>query len=149
MTDKNQTLKLFLLRKNRKDTFVKEKRAFVKKNTFFEEEAKCRQKKADPVGNGRLWGCLITPVGGLRNIAIVKDMAKYKYRPFHKTLPRSSAFVNWISVRFNETESIIISRHRSFIDLFFTTTTIYNYSWVLPHLLQSQAYINLFQMFLF
>ena len=25
------------------------------------------------------------------------------YRPFHKTLPRSSAFVNWISVRFYET----------------------------------------------
>ena len=23
-----------------------------------------------------------------------------KYRPFHKTLPRSSAFVHWISVRF-------------------------------------------------
>ena len=22
------------------------------------------------------------------------------YRPFHKTLPRTSAFVNWISVRF-------------------------------------------------
>ena len=27
----------------------------------------------------------------------------FKYRPFHKTLPRSSAFVNWISVRFYET----------------------------------------------
>ena len=26
------------------------------------------------------------------------------YRPFHKTLPRTSAFVNWISVRFYETE---------------------------------------------
>ena len=25
------------------------------------------------------------------------------YRPFHKTLPRSNAFVNWISVRFYET----------------------------------------------
>ena len=25
------------------------------------------------------------------------------YRPFHKTLPRSSAFVNWILVRFYET----------------------------------------------
>ena len=25
------------------------------------------------------------------------------YRPFHKTLPRSSAFVNWISVSFYET----------------------------------------------
>ena len=24
------------------------------------------------------------------------------YRPFHKTLPRSRAFVNWISVRFYE-----------------------------------------------
>ena len=26
------------------------------------------------------------------------------YRPFHKTLPRSSTFVNWISVRFYETD---------------------------------------------
>ena len=26
-----------------------------------------------------------------------------KYRPFHKTLPRSSAYVNWISVRFYKT----------------------------------------------
>ena len=24
----------------------------------------------------------------------------HRYRPFHKTLPRTSAFVNWISVRF-------------------------------------------------
>ena len=27
-----------------------------------------------------------------------------RYRPFHKTLPRTSAFVNWISVRFYETD---------------------------------------------
>ena len=27
-----------------------------------------------------------------------------RYCPFHKTLPRSSAFVNWISVRFYETD---------------------------------------------
>ena len=26
------------------------------------------------------------------------------YRPFYKTLPRSSALVNWISVRFYETD---------------------------------------------
>ena len=25
------------------------------------------------------------------------------YRPFHKTLPRTSAFINWITVRFYET----------------------------------------------
>ena len=25
------------------------------------------------------------------------------YSPFHKTLPRSSAFVNWLSIRFYET----------------------------------------------
>ena len=25
------------------------------------------------------------------------------YRPFHKTLPRSCAFINWISVRYYET----------------------------------------------
>ena len=29
------------------------------------------------------------------------------YRPFHKTLPRSSVFVNWISVRFYEMDCII------------------------------------------
>jgi len=28
------------------------------------------------------------------------------YRPFHKTLPRSSLFVNWISLRFYETYCI-------------------------------------------
>ena len=31
----------------------------------------------------------------------------FKYRPFHKTLPRSSAFVNWISARFYETGCIL------------------------------------------
>ena len=31
-------------------------------------------------------------------------MVLIKYRPFHKTLPSSSAFVNWISVRFYETD---------------------------------------------
>ena len=30
------------------------------------------------------------------------------YRQFHKTLPRSSAFVNWISVRFYEIDCIMI-----------------------------------------
>ena len=29
------------------------------------------------------------------------------YRPFHKNLPRSSAFVNWISARFYETDCIL------------------------------------------
>ena len=29
------------------------------------------------------------------------------YRPFHKTLPRSRRFVNWISVRFYETDCTI------------------------------------------
>ena len=28
---------------------------------------------------------------------------KLKYQPFHKTLTRSSAFLNWISVKFYET----------------------------------------------
>ena len=30
------------------------------------------------------------------------------YRPFHETLPRSSAFINWISIRFYETACIYI-----------------------------------------
>ena len=37
------------------------------------------------------------------------------YRPFHKTLPRSSAIVNWISVRFYETDCSL-------------RTTIYHYT---------------------
>ena len=36
-------------------------------------------------------------------VAIYKGTCS-KYRPFHKTLPRSSAFLNWISVRFYETD---------------------------------------------
>ena len=31
------------------------------------------------------------------------------YRPFHKTLPRSSTFVNWSSVRFYETDCTLTS----------------------------------------
>ena len=38
------------------------------------------------------------------------------YRPFHKTLPRSSAFVNWTSVRFYETSCMYKSS--SFLHLF-------------------------------
>ena len=33
----------------------------------------------------------------------------FLYRQFHKTLPRSSAFLNWISVRFYETDCIVIN----------------------------------------
>ena len=36
----------------------------------------------------------------------------FTYRPFHKTLPRSSAFVNWILVRFYETDCIIIETYK-------------------------------------
>ena len=42
-------------------------------------------------------------------------MAKhFTYRPFHNTLPRSSAFVNWFSVRFYETDCI-----KKIYDLYF------------------------------
>ena len=37
------------------------------------------------------------------------------YRPFHKTLPRSSAFVNWISVRFYETGCTWALRDRQIV----------------------------------
>ena len=33
----------------------------------------------------------------------IQKLEKLKYRPFHKTLLRPSAFVNWILVRFYET----------------------------------------------
>ena len=36
-------------------------------------------------------------------INIIAIQYKFIYRPFHKTLPRSSTFVNWISVSFYET----------------------------------------------
>ena len=38
-----------------------------------------------------------------RGIEIKPQIRCLTYRPFHKTLPRSSAFVNWISVRYYET----------------------------------------------
>ena len=38
-----------------------------------------------------------------RQIIYKKENVNLTYRPFHKTLPRSSAFCNWISVRFYET----------------------------------------------
>ena len=41
---------------------------------------------------------------GLHIMYIVCIFDSFEYRPFHKTLPRSSAFVNWISVRFYETD---------------------------------------------
>ena len=37
------------------------------------------------------------------------------YRPFHKTLPRSSVFVNWLSVRFYETDCILHIIFRYFL----------------------------------
>ena len=36
-------------------------------------------------------------------IVLKTEIVLLIYRQFHKTLPRSSAFVNWISVRFYET----------------------------------------------
>ena len=41
---------------------------------------------------------------------LVKGRIFY-YRPFHKTLPRSSASLNWISVRFYVTDCIWILLH--------------------------------------
>ena len=35
-----------------------------------------------------------------------KKLIDLRYRPFHKTLPRSSEFVKWISVRFSEMDCI-------------------------------------------
>ena len=41
-----------------------------------------------------------------QNFFVIFSYLLNTYRPFHKTLPRSSSFVNWISVRFNETGCI-------------------------------------------
>ena len=59
----------------------------------------------------------------------------FKYRPFHKTLPRSSAFINWISVRFYETDcnlkqvydnnKVIIASPNEQINSFFFTTVCF------------------------
>ena len=45
-----------------------------------------------------------------------------KYRPFHKTLPRSSAFVNWVSVRFQETNCTLHTSYLSYCSLFTEVT---------------------------
>ena len=37
------------------------------------------------------------------------------YRQFHKTLPRSSVFLNWISVRFYEMDCMY---HKNFMNLY-------------------------------
>ena len=43
----------------------------------------------------------------LISILILYDyLPIFTYRPFHKTLPRSSSYVNWSSVRFYETDCI-------------------------------------------
>ena len=42
--------------------------------------------------------------------------ASCMYHPFHKTLPRSSVFIKWISVRFYETDCIIRSMICIFIE---------------------------------
>ena len=38
-----------------------------------------------------------------------RPLRMLEYRPYYKTLPRSSAFGNWISVRFYETDCILYS----------------------------------------
>ena len=47
------------------------------------------------------------------------------YRPFHKTLPKSSAFVSWISVRFYETDCIYLSlRTQVAVGTFFMKSSV-------------------------
>ena len=45
----------------------------------------------------------------LRNIQLIGLACIYTYRPFHKTLPGSRSFINWISVRFYETDCSSLS----------------------------------------
>ena len=47
------------------------------------------------------------------------------YRPFHKTLPRSSEPVNWISLRFYETDCISNSVDHKIILLYFSVKNIF------------------------
>ena len=53
-------------------------------------------------------------------------MTRFIISPFHRTLPRSSAFVNCISVRFYETGciSIILDKMQSFIILLISLASI-------------------------
>ena len=44
--------------------------------------------------------------GTIRKTVKVITFFVIRYRPFHETIPRSSAFVNWNSVRFYETGCI-------------------------------------------
>ena len=45
--------------------------------------------------------------------SLSRSLYRFTYRPFHKTLPRSSAFCKWISVRFYETGCIQCSHRES------------------------------------
>ena len=60
-----------------------------------------------------LMGCpppssLLPPPSSLYQFIPLLLFYKLLYTPFHETIPKSSAFVSWISVRFYETDCIII-----------------------------------------
>ena len=46
------------------------------------------------------------------------------YRPFHKTLSRSSAYINWISVRFYETVLELLARNMNVSLIFKKSVTV-------------------------
>ena len=46
------------------------------------------------------------------------------YRPFHKTLSRSSAYINWISVRFYETILELLARNMNVSLIFKKSVTV-------------------------
>ena len=56
-----------------------------------------------------------------KTLALRKNV--FSYRPFHKTLPRYSAFVNWISVRFYEIDCMLKKK----VSLFFAIEMINEY----------------------
>ena len=57
-----------------------------------------------------------------RFLKIYRKYIHFTYRPFHKTLPRSSAFVNWISVRFYETDCSTSNTFKDFNLFRFSTS---------------------------
>ena len=52
----------------------------------------------------KIWICNCCSI--LEILIQISDTAELMYRPFHKTLHRSNASVNWMSVRFYETDCI-------------------------------------------
>ena len=61
---------------------------------------------------------ILQDLGGFQDNLEEHERIQYTYityRPFHKTLPRASAFVYWISVRFYESDCMYSPYHKTLL----------------------------------